>query len=96
VDTFYFGPQLSRSTGGKGSNDYIFQSGSGKAIIDNFAEDGESDMIFINVNFNSIRCRQTNIDLDVTHGFSHHMRIKNWFSTGNANYHRHLSFRSRE
>ncbi|CAB3988060.1 Hypothetical predicted protein [Paramuricea clavata] len=54
------------------------------------------DMIFINVNFNSIRCRQTNKDLDVTHGFSHNIRIKNWFSGGNANYHPHLSFRSRE
>jgi hypothetical protein len=96
ADTFYFGPQLSRATGGKGSDDYIFQSDSGKAIFDYFAEDGESDMMFINVPFNSIRCRHTNKDLDVTHGFSHHIRIKDWFSGGNAKYHRHLSFRSRE
>ena len=95
-DTFYLGSEMSTATGGGGSNVYIIQSGGGKTIIDNFAEDAKHDIIVINVNYSNIECHQTRNDLDVTYSNSHHIRIKNWFIPGDVNYYRHVAFRSKD
>ena len=95
-DTFYLGPELATVTGGGGSDVYIIQSDGGKTIIDNFAEDAMRDIVVINVNYANIRCHKTGNDVDVTYSSSHHIRIKNWFTPGDANYYRHVSFRSQD
>ena len=95
-DTFYLGPELATVTGGGGSDVYIIQSDGGKTIIDNFAEDAMRDIVVINVNYASIRCHKTGNDVDVTYSRSHHIRIKNWFTPGDAHYYRHVSFRSQD
>ena len=95
-DTFYLGPEMSSVTGGSGSDLFIIQSDGGKTIIDNFAEDNMRDIIVINVDFNSIRCYQSGTDLDISYSKSHHIRIKNWFTTGDPTYYRHVSFRSED
>lgn len=95
-DTFYLGPELATVTGGGGSDVYIIQSDGGKAIIDNFAEDAMRDIVVINVSYASIRCHKTGNDVDITYSKSHHIRIKNWFTPGDAHYYRHVSFRSQD
>ncbi|KAK3752215.1 hypothetical protein QZH41_002754 [Actinostola sp. cb2023] len=95
-DIFYLGPQMSRVTGGEGSDIYILQSDSGRTVIDNFAEDNKRDMVVINVLFQQISCKKSGINLDVTYAQSHHIRINNWFLPGDPNYYRHVSFRSRD
>ena len=95
-DTFYLGPEMSAVTGGTGSDLYIIQSDGGKTIIDNFAEDNVRDIIVINVDYASIRCYQTGVDLHVSYSKSHHIRIKNWFVPGDPTYYRHVSFRSQD
>ena len=95
-DTFYLGPEMSTVTGGEGSDVYIIQSDGGKTIIDNFAEDAKHDIVVINVNYDLIKCHQNRNDLDVTYAKSHHIRINNWFTAGNTNYYRHMSFRSKD
>ena len=83
-------------TGGTGSDLYIIQSNGGKAIIDNFAEDNVRDIIVINVDYASIRCYQTGVDLHLSYSKSHHIRIKNWFVSGDPTYYRHVSFQSQD
>lgn len=95
-DTFYLGPELATVTGGGGSDVYIIQSDGGKTIIDNFAEDDMRDIVVINVSYASIRCHKTGNDVDITYSKSHHIRIKNWFTPGDAHYYRHVSFRSQD
>ncbi|XP_068680311.1 uncharacterized protein [Montipora foliosa] len=95
-DTFYLGPELSSITGGGGSDVYIIQSDGGKAIIDNFAEDDKRDIVVINVDYANIQCHKTGNDVDITYSRSHHIRIKNWFTQGDATYYRHVSFRSKD
>ena len=96
-DTFYLGPELSSVTGGSGSDVYIIQSDGGEAIIDNFSEDAMRDIVVINVDYANIRCHRTGEnDIDITYSMSHHIRIKNWFTQGDTNYYRHVSFRSRD
>lgn len=95
-DTFYLGPELATVTGGGGSDVYIIQSDGGKTIIDNFAEDAMRDIVVINVSYASIRCHKTGNDVDITYSKSHHIRIKNWFTPGDAHYYRHVSFRSQD
>ena len=96
-DTFYLGPELSSVTGGSGSDVYIIQSDGGKTIIDNFSEDAMRDIVVINVDYANIRCHRTGEnDIDITYSMSHHIRIKNWFTQGDTDYYRHVSFRSRD
>ncbi|CAH3173964.1 unnamed protein product, partial [Porites lobata] len=93
-DTFYLGPEMSRVTGGSGSDLFVIQSDGGKTVIDNFAVDNKRDIIFINVEYGKIRCYQSGTDLDISYSKSHHIRIKNWFKPGDPTYYRHVSFRS--
>ena len=93
-DTFYLGPQMSKVTGGEGSDVFIIQSDGGRTVIDNFARDNMHDMVAINVIFSDIRCIKSDTNLDVIYTSSHHIRITNWFSAQNPNYYRHMSFRS--
>ena len=95
-DTFYLGPELSTVTGGGGTDVYIIRSDGGKTIIDNFAEDAMRDIVVINVDYANIRCHNTGNDVDITYSRSHHIRIKNWFTQGDATYYRHISFRSKD
>ncbi|CAB3988828.1 iron-regulated -like [Paramuricea clavata] len=95
-DTFYLGPEMSTVTGGEDTDVYIIQSDGGKTIIDNFAEDAKRDIVVINVHYDSIECHQSRKDLDVIYSKSHHIRIKNWFTPGNVNYYRHITFRSKD
>ena len=95
-DVFYLGPQMSQVTGGEGSDVYVIQSDSGRTVIDNFAEDSKRDMVVINVAFDDITCHKSSANLDVKYSSSHHIRINNWFTPGDPNYYRHMSFRSLE
>ena len=95
-DTFYLGPEMYTVTGGGGSGVYIIQSDGGKTIIDNFAENEKQDIVVINVNYSHIECYQTRNDLDVAYSKSHHIRIKNWFISGDVSYYRHITFRSKD
>jgi Ca2+-binding RTX toxin-like protein len=95
-DTFYLGPELSTVTGGEGTDVYIIQSDGGKTIIDNFAEDEKRDIVVINVDYDNIECHQSRKDVDIIYSKSHHIRIKNWFTPGNVNYYRHVTFRSKD
>lgn len=95
-DVFYLGPQMSKVTGGEGSDVYVIQSDSGRTVIDNFAEDSKRDMVVINVAFDGISCHKSSANLDLKYSSTHHIRINNWFTPGDPNYYRHMSFRSLE
>ena len=95
-DMFYLGPEMATVTGGTGSDVYIIHSDGGKTIIDNFAEDAMQDIVVINVTYDNIQCHKSRNDLDVTYSMSHHIRLKNWFTPGDVNYYRHVSFRSKD
>ena len=93
-DVFYLGPQMSQVTGGQGSDVYVIQSDSGRTVIDNFAQDSKRDMVVINVPFDDISCLKSSSNLDLKYSSTHHIRVNNWFTPGNPNYYRHMSFRS--
>lgn len=95
-DLFYLGPQMSQVTGGEGSDVYVIQSDSGRTVIDNFAGDSKRDMVVINVAFDDISCHKSSTNLDLKYSSTHHIRINNWFTPGDPNYYRHMSFRSLE
>ena len=93
-DVFYLGPQMTSVSGGNGKDVYIVQSDGGRTIVDNFAEDDQLDMIVVNVVFTNIECKKSSLDLDVIYLQSHHIRVSNWFISGDTTYYRHMSFRS--
>lgn len=93
-DVFYLGPQMASVSGGNGKDVYIVQSDGGRTIVDNFAEDDQLDMIVVNVVFTNIECKKSSVDLDVIYSQSHHIRVSNWFISGDTTYYRHMSFRS--
>lgn len=93
-DVFYLGPQMSQVTGGEGSDVYVIESDSGRTVIDNFAQDIKRDIVAINVPFDDIACLKSSSNLDLKYSDTHHIRVNNWFTPGNPDYYRHMSFRS--
>lgn len=89
-DTFFLGPQFSHVTGGEDNDVYYIPTSGGRAIINNFAHDEETDTLFLNVSHSDIVCSRDGWDLVIGYCQTHAVRVKNWFSHGLEEFHRHI------
>jgi hypothetical protein len=81
---------MSHVTGGEDNDVYHILSSGGRTIINNFAHDREMDTLFLNVSHLSIVCSRHGWDLLIGYCQTHSVRIKNWFSHGQKEFHRHI------
>ena len=97
-DRFFLGPQTTHVAGGDDNDLYYIHANGGRAIINNFAHDQEMDTLFLNVSHQRIRCMRNEWDLLVSYcqDTSHSIKIKNWFSHGNEEFHRHIYFATQD
>lgn len=90
-DTFFLGPQKSHVQGGEGSDSYIIPLYGGLVEIDNYAQDGLNDHLFLDIPFSRIWVDKEENNLVLGHQTTHSITIQNWFT--NASY-RHLAFKT--
>ena len=90
-DTFFLGPQKSHVQGGEGRDSYIIPSYGGLVEIDNYAQDGVNDYLFLDIPFSRIWVDKKDKNLVLGHETTHSVTIQNWFT--NASY-QHLVFRT--
>lgn len=95
-DVFFLGRQSSHVEGGEGSDLMLLQDNGGVAIVNNFARDGNRDMMYLNSSFNTMHCMRKHQDLHIMYMKTHHVVVQNWFIGGNPKHYRHMVFKSRE
>ena len=89
-DKFFLGPQSSHVYGDEGNDVYFVPAAGGRAIINNFALDEEMDTLFLNVSYSNIRCYRDGEDVIVSYCNTHSIKLKNWFTSGIEQFHRHV------
>ena len=92
-DKFFLGPQKSHVQGGEGRDSYLIPSYGGLVEIDNYAEDGLNDYLFLDIPFSEISINKEKANLVLRHKVTHLITIKNWFT--NSSY-QHLVFKSHD
>ncbi|XP_043919253.1 uncharacterized protein LOC122794689 [Protopterus annectens] len=93
-DSFFLGPQNSILEGGDGNDLYVFPTTGTTAEIDNFSHDMHNDLLLIKAPFSHIECKRDHSDLVIIYGKEHKLKIRNWFTSTNVNYYRHMTFQS--
>ena len=89
-DRFFLGPQSSHVYGDEGNDVYFVPAAGGRAIINNFALDEEMDTLFLNVSYSNVLCYRDGEDIIISYCNSHSIKLKNWFTSGNEQFHRHI------
>lgn len=90
-DTFFLGPQTSVVKGNSGADMYILQPRGGVIYIDNFDAEEQTDVIFLNISFENVKCERKLNNLIITSRGSHRVVIKNYYL---GEKYQHIIFRS--
>ena len=93
-DTFYLGPQHSYVEGNDGSDTYFVNTTSVYTEINNYADDGETDYLILNLDYARLSPRRDGLNLQITTSDNTHtILIDNWFHDDT---YQHMVFKTRD
>lgn len=90
-DSFYLGPQHSYVEGNDGKDTYFIGDLSVYTEINNYADDGNTDYMIINITYNQLTAYRENLDLHISSSNMHMVKLNNWFH-GSA--YQHMIFKT--